>query len=602
LFFEHTNQLEAGFLQFEIYRFTQALTDELRSHLGTDEVLYVGLRPLISDFSLTLQGLPAALPLTPDNSSFLEATTTDFLAQVASSRDTLVRVMDSVVQSHSFNDDRRGLRGLSSTRSLQVGGIVMGAQAGFLPTDNFSIVLHESVLTQKQDFINAFKAGAAVLPQDGDSTTAYEFFGGINELSASFDAFTVGDAVFNDASSGSKLFLYIAGAVVLLIVLAFKFGWDRYHQHKASKAEVDRQAQLEECRRDKERRDEKSKQRKEMRDSIRETIPTEVTMQKLEEDNDDDALSFEDPTDKEDQLRRSLHRSRSEDDSTSELKRSRHHPSSDELKRSVHRSRSMEDVTGPLKRSVHRSRSADGMERMHSTHRSGTRRSAHRSTHRSRSRSKEDVPDQLNRSAHRPRPAEDSNGPTVKRSVHRTRSTHEATGQPKRSVRRSGSLENVTGSKAPVRRQKSQPKLSGGIAIRDSKGRIKGHCSSHERKVRRHDSGDSHQSEYGPKARRSPSSDGVRTTATDAMSGDLTNGDPNENSFSSRESSSKGRSEDFQCEPETSQRSGSFRTKRPAQPNRQRRPPKPTSSDSSAVKDPGPVKFKNERQRSLPRS
>jgi hypothetical protein len=588
LFFEHTNQLEAGFLQYEIYRFTQALTEELRSRLGTDEVLYVGLRPLISDFSLTLHGLPSALPLTPDNSRFLEATTTDFLAEVASSRDSLVRVMDTVVQSHTFDDGRRRRRGLSSTRTLQVGGVIMGAQAGFLPTDNFSIVLHESVLAQNQDFINAFKAGAAILPQDGDSTTAYEFFGGLHGLSASFDASAVEDAVFEDASSGSRLLLYIVGLVVLCLALAGKFGWDRYHRHKASKAEIDRQAQLEECRRDKERRDEKRKQNKEMRDSIRETIPIEVTMQDAEVD-DDDALSFEDPTDKEDTLRRSLHRSRSDDDTTSDLKRSIHRSnSSDELKRSVHRSRSREDVTGPLKRSVDRSRSMDDtMEQL----RRSTRRSGRRS------RSKEEMPGQPNQSAHRAPPMEESNGP-MKRSVDRRRSVNEATDQPIRSVRRASSMDGVTGPKAPVRRRLSKKELSGGIAIRDSKGRIKGHCSSHERKLRRHDSEDSEQNEYGPKVRRSPSSDDMQTAATDTMTTD-----PNEDSFSSRESLSKGRSEDFQCEPDLSQRSGSFRTKRQPKPKRQRRPPRPASSDSSAVKDSsGPLKFEDARERALPLS
>ena len=92
VFFEHTDGLHAGLLKFEFYRFTQALTDLLRLRLNTPEIIYTGMIPVVSDYELTLRGIPMEEAFTKHNREYLESASTDFLSATTSERDNLVVV------------------------------------------------------------------------------------------------------------------------------------------------------------------------------------------------------------------------------------------------------------------------------------------------------------------------------------------------------------------------------------------------------------------------------------------------------------------------------------------------------------------------------
>eukprot|EP00977_Amphora_coffeiformis_P005976 scaffold1271_cov167-Amphora_coffeaeformis.AAC.11 len=306
LFFEHTPDLRQGHLKYEIYRFAEALTDLIKMRLSIREVLYIGIVPVMSDYKLSLSGIPSEVTFTDKNRQFLETTSTDFLSRVTSELDTVVEVMDTVITSHETTAQdgiRRYLRGLGNHSTLTVEGSVMGGQAMYLPIENFPIVLRNVVKQNGKDFEEAIRAAAAIMPNDGDVVSAFDYFGSVGSLSASFNTHVVEAGNFEDSSSKTNTTVFLAiGLLILFFAAAGKCGWELYQQSKRKKFVIERQEMIEQKKIEKERRSIQREKLKEVRDKI----PTEVHI-----DSDDE--EFKDCQIKDAEKRRGVHRAKSSD-------------------------------------------------------------------------------------------------------------------------------------------------------------------------------------------------------------------------------------------------------------------------------------------------
>lgn len=278
VFFEHTSGLDSGLLKFEIYRFTQALTDLLRLRLNTPEIIYAGMIPVVSDYELVLRGIPMEETFTENNREYLESASTDFLSSTTSERDNLVQVLDTRIETHERIEDggRRQLRGLATRGTLRVEGSVMGVQASYLPMTNFPIALHESVMGSENDFIDTIKLGAAVLPDGEESPTAIEYFGRIDGLEASFNADIVELGEFDNFSSRSfdATVLITICVVVFILAVIGKLTWECVQRCRASKFRLKREKMIQQKKIEKELRAVKREERKEERKAI----PMEVSI------------------------------------------------------------------------------------------------------------------------------------------------------------------------------------------------------------------------------------------------------------------------------------------------------------------------------------
>ena len=320
IFFEHTSNLRQGHLKYEVYRFAEALTEEIKRRLSVREVLYIGMVPVMSDYKLSLSGIPSEVPLTDENRQLLETTSTSFLSKVINELETVVEVMDTIITSHETtaaeNSARRYLRGLVDRNTLTVEGSIMGAQANYLPIENFPIVLRNVVKQNGKDFEQAFRANAATLPKDENSVTAFDYFGNVESLSASFNTRFVEAGKFEDSSSkNNPMVLLTIGLFLLFLATVGKCSWEWYQQSKRKKLAIERKEIIEQKKLEKEHRSIRREKRKEER----EKIPTEVHI-----DSDDDELK--DVQMKDGEKRRSVHRAASTDGLSHRFESPRHGP------------------------------------------------------------------------------------------------------------------------------------------------------------------------------------------------------------------------------------------------------------------------------------
>ena len=282
LFFQHSEGLSPGALEYEIYRFADSLADLLGKRLNTNEVAYVGVLPVVSEFSFTMDGVPMDKNLfNQNNQKFLEKAATEFFADAILQQDPYLKVLDTQIEGHGAPSatpkERRLLRHLQTTTelgSMQYYGSMMGAQPRYLPLTAFPFALREAA--SDDSFRKAIQIKASVTADTEESgLSPNEYFGNLSNMTAAFDPDLVEAGTLEDDSSSFNILPYIVvGLIVLALILAMKFVCQHFEQIKINLHSLKRKKMIEERKAEKEKREAK---REKVRES-RASIPSEISL------------------------------------------------------------------------------------------------------------------------------------------------------------------------------------------------------------------------------------------------------------------------------------------------------------------------------------
>jgi hypothetical protein len=274
-FFEHKDDLSSGTLKFEIYKHADTLAEMMGKRVNTEDVLYVGLAPVVSEYTLSLGGISGNF--TDRHLRFLEFTSTNYFADAVLDRDGSVQVLDTKIESYELRgatNTRRSMRALQQDESVQFEGFVRGVQPAYLPITNFPFLLRDSVADGGKALKSAIQANAAIAPNS-------EIFQGILSADAVFDP----NLVFSDGSNGDKVStgtvvaIVVVSFILLLLVALVRIFWHQLENCKNERFSKQRKEKLEKMKVDKEKRAEKRERIKEERASI----PLEISLDNLEE-------------------------------------------------------------------------------------------------------------------------------------------------------------------------------------------------------------------------------------------------------------------------------------------------------------------------------
>ena len=270
LTFLHSNELSEGEISYNVYRYADAITREIKEKVASDEIAYLGLKSAKVDFSLTIQGV-SDTTMNSEQERYLASTLITFF------KTSIPRTSSYVTAFHAeFDDD--GSRFLRTRRqlngSISVDGTLYGGRAAPFDKEELTIQLRNSLSEDKDFLVQALRYGSVIPQSDLPDESILSYFDNLQGISGTFtdeeppdtdwggkpfdrSSYT-GDDIFDGANpgtgnnkgdpkldgdkinnvkqkaGGSPIFLIIAGIVGGLLVLggALYFAYSYYKKQK----------------------------------------------------------------------------------------------------------------------------------------------------------------------------------------------------------------------------------------------------------------------------------------------------------------------------------------------------------------------------------
>ena len=157
LAFRHHVDLPPGELRYNVYRYEEAITREVRSQANGEEIIYLGLKSTSADYSLSLTGVPSTQMHHEQERFFLESLV-DFFHEAIQADTPLVDVFDSTLSEGSDM-----LRLLSVRRELDgtvfLDGVMYGGRSALLENSEFLDKLQRTLKEKEDALVSRLKHG-----------------------------------------------------------------------------------------------------------------------------------------------------------------------------------------------------------------------------------------------------------------------------------------------------------------------------------------------------------------------------------------------------------------------------------------------------------
>ena len=273
--FSHASGLSEGEIRYNVYRYVDAITRDIKEKLDGDEIAYLGLKSATAGFSFTIQGV-ADGPMNEEQERYLAGTLVSFF------KTSIAKTTPFVTAFHAdFENNDDASRFLRTRRqldgSISVEGTLYGGRSAPFDKEEFIVQVQNS-LREDEDFLVQTLRYGSVIPQsnlpdesvlsyfdnlegvsgtftdqrptdtdwegkpfDHSTTTGEDIFGGTGNGNgggggAKDDPKLDGDKITNvgQKAGGSPIFLIIAAIVGGLVVLggALYFAYSYYKKRK----------------------------------------------------------------------------------------------------------------------------------------------------------------------------------------------------------------------------------------------------------------------------------------------------------------------------------------------------------------------------------
>lgn len=184
LTFSHSSGLSKGEIQYNVYRYVDAITRELTEKLNGDEIAYLGLKSASAGFAFTIRGV-ADGPMNSEQQRYLAGALVSFFQTSIAMTTPYVTAFDA-----DFNDDSDTTRFLRVRRQLDgttvVEGELYGGRSAPFDKEEFTVQARNSLKEDEDFLLQTLKYGSIIPQSDLPDESVLSYFDNIEGVSGTF--------------------------------------------------------------------------------------------------------------------------------------------------------------------------------------------------------------------------------------------------------------------------------------------------------------------------------------------------------------------------------------------------------------------------------
>lgn len=177
--FSHSSTLTGGTIRYQLYRYTDAITRQVKRLLSSNQLGYVGMKSAAAGFGIIFKGLTNGAPMDEDQERYFGRTLVNFFTESIPKTSASVTVFDSTFSSGLAARSLRVERWLNE--DIVVHGTIHGGTVAAVDKEELVVQLENVMRSENEYFVQSLQYGSVISTPGIDT-----YFNSVKSISWSF--------------------------------------------------------------------------------------------------------------------------------------------------------------------------------------------------------------------------------------------------------------------------------------------------------------------------------------------------------------------------------------------------------------------------------